>query len=163
MSPPRVLLAGLLVVTAVVVQTTVLVRLNLPYGRPDLIVVIVAAIALAAGPGAGAAVGFAAGLSADLLADHPAGMLALVFCLVGYAAGLLPDAAERGPLLPLLVVALASVAVLIGFAALLGLIGSPRLDWRVVAASLPGAVAYDVILAVFVVPVVAALHRRLSP
>ncbi|MDP9241446.1 MAG: rod shape-determining protein MreD [Actinomycetota bacterium] len=162
MTASRALLTGLLVITAAVLQTVVLVRLPLPYGRPDLVLVLVAAIAMAAGSGVGMSVGFAAGLVCDLLADHPAGMLALVLCLVGYACGLVPDARDRGVLLPLGVVVIAAAAAALAFAVLLAIVGSPRLDWHVVGASLPACAAYDVILAAFVVPLANVMYRRLD-
>lgn len=163
MGGPRIALVALALLTAVIVQTAVVARLNLPFGQPDLILLTVVAIALSAGSWAGMLVGFAAGLLADLVSDHPAGMLALVLCLIGYACGLVSAANRRSVVLPLSAVAVAAVAATLGFAVLLALVGNPRLDWAVVGGSLPGSVTYDVILAVFVVPAVAALHRRLNP
>ncbi|MEP6697182.1 MAG: rod shape-determining protein MreD [Pseudonocardiales bacterium] len=154
------LLTGLLVVSAAVLQTVAVVRLPLPAGRPDLVLVLVAAIALATGPGGGMGVGFAAGLLCDLLADHPAGMLALVLCLVGYVCGLVPDANERNIFVPLAIVVGAAVAATAMFAVLLALVASPRLDWHVVGASMPAGAAYDVILAAFVVPLVRVIYPR---
>ncbi len=159
----RLLLVGLLVATAIALQTAVVVRLELPYGRPDLILLVVVALGLAAGPRAGMWIGFSAGLLTDLLADHPAGIFALVLCLVGYGAGLLPDAPKPSVLLPVAAVAVAAVAAGLGYAVLLAILGSPRLDWRVVIGSMPGSVAYDVVLAVFIVPAVFAVYRRLDP
>ena len=163
MAASRVALVALALLTAVVVQTALVARLNLAFGRPDLILLVVAAIALAAGSWAGMLAGFAGGLLADLVSDHPVGTLALVLCLIGYGCGLVPATRRRGVVLPLSTVALAAVAATLGFAVLLALIANPRLDWGVVGGSLPGSVIYDVILAVFVVPAVAALHRRLNP
>lgn len=163
MSPSRTLLAGLLVVTAVLAQTTLIARLQLPFGWPDLIVVVVVALALAAGATTGMLAGFSAGLLADLLSDHPAGLMALLLCLTGFVCGLLPETARRRLVTGLGAVAGAAAGVLLGYAGLLALLGSPRLDWRVVAGYLPGTAAYDVILAVVVVPAVLAVYRRLDP
>ena len=163
MTAVKAVLAGLLVVAAVVLQTALIARVQLPYGRPDLVLVVVVAIALVGGAGMGMSAGFAAGLLVDLLSDYPAGMLALVLCLAGFGCGLGRAAAKRGVLVPLLVVAAAAVGTRLGYAALLAIVGSPRLDWRVALAALPGSVTYDLVLAVFVVPVVAAMYRRLDP
>ncbi len=160
MTGSRVLLTGLLVLSAAVLQTAVFARLPLPYGRPDLVLVLVAGIAMAVGPGPGTSVGFAAGLVCDLLSDHPAGMLALVFCLVGYVCGLMPDASERSVLLPLAVVVAAAVAAGLAFAVVLAIVGSPRLDWHVLGASIPAGAAYDVIVAAFIVPLVSLVYQR---
>lgn len=163
MTAPRALLAAVLVVTAVFAQTTLVAPLHLPYGRPDLVLVVVVAIALAGGPTAGMAAGFGGGLLSDLLSDHPAGLLALVLCVVGFCCGLLADAEQRSFIVRLMAVAGAAAVALIGYPGLLAIIGSPRLDWRIVAGDLPGSVAYDVILALVVVPTVAAMYRRLDP
>jgi rod shape-determining protein MreD len=155
-----VLLAGVLVVGAAVVQTVGVERLPLPAGRPDLVLVLVVAIAMVGGSGAGMGVGFAAGLLCDLLADHPVGMLAAVFCLVGYLCGLVPDATERNLLLPLALVFCAAIAAAATFAVFLAIVGNPRLSWHVVGASLPASAAFDVILAAVVVPLVRLAYSR---
>ena len=162
MSAPRALLAAVLVVSAVLAQTTLIAPLHLPYGWPDLVLVVVVAIALAGGATAGMAAGFGGGLLADLLSDHPAGVLALLLCVVGFGCGLLPDGPRRRIPARLAVVAGAAVAAVLGYAGLLAILGSPRLDWRVIAAYLPGSAAYDVILALIVVPAVSAMYRRLD-
>lgn len=162
MSTPRALLAAVLVVSAVLLQTTLVAPLHLPYGRPDLVLVVVVAVALAGGPTAGMAAGFGGGLLADLLSDHPAGLLALLLCVVGFATGLLPNEMRRRILTGLGAVAGAAVAATLGYAGLLGIIGSPRLDWHVVASYLPGSAAYDALLALIVVPAVTAVYRRLA-
>lgn len=157
------MLVGVLVVTAVLVQTTLVAPLHLPYGWPDLVLVVVVSIALAGGPTAGMVAGFGAGLLADLLSDHPAGVLALVLCVVGFGTGLLRDTGERRFVVLLAAVAAAAAAAILGYAGILAIIGSSRLDWRVVATYLPGSAAYDVILALIVVPAVTAMYRRLDP
>ena len=82
--PPVLIFIGILV------QLTVLDGLRLPGGGvPDLVLVLVAALALAQGPLAGLVIGFAAGLCLDLAPPGSAliGQYALVFCLVGWVAG----------------------------------------------------------------------------
>src|SRR5215472_4472914 len=83
---------------AVVVQVSVLNRLLLPGGGvPDLVLVLVCALALASGPVSGMVIGFAAGLSLDLAPPGSAmvGQYALVFCLAGWAAGRLRPVAGQ--------------------------------------------------------------------
>src|SRR5215472_6717490 len=86
---------------AVIVQVSVLNRLLLPGGGvPDLVLVLVCALALASGPVSGMVIGFAAGLSLDLAppGSELVGQYALVFCLAGWAAGRLrpvPGHTER--------------------------------------------------------------------
>jgi rod shape-determining protein MreD len=157
----RSFLAGLLIVTAVLLQTAVVTLMRLPYGVPDLVLLAVVAVALAAGPGAGAAAGFAAGLLSDLLADHPAGLFALVLCLLGYAVGRFRGDAGIGVLTGLVVVGAATVLGELGYAAVLGVVDSARLDWQVVLHALPATVLYDVLLAPFLVSAVLGIDRHL--
>ncbi|HVA58991.1 MAG TPA: rod shape-determining protein MreD [Mycobacteriales bacterium] len=164
MRPARASLFAALLLTGAVLQVTVINRLPLPVARPDLLLVLVVACALVSGPAPGAVLGFLTGLLADTVppADHAIGRLALVYAAVGYGAGLLDDVEERSVLLPLLLVALASV----GAVALNGVVGSltgdPRVHWPTIARELPLIALYDVVLTPFVVPLVARLTRRVD-
>ncbi len=63
----RVLLATAAVLAAVLIQVTVLNNVPFPGGSgPNLVLVTVVAMALAAGPRDGAIMGFAAGLALDI-------------------------------------------------------------------------------------------------
>ena len=86
----RMLLSATLIVVALVIQVSVLARLQLPGAVPDLLLLVVLGLALVYGHVGGALIGFAAGLLADLAppADHAAGRYALVLCVIGYLAGL---------------------------------------------------------------------------
>ena len=152
-----VALAGVL---AVVLQSSVLARLPLPGGAPNLVLVLVVAVGLAGGASAGLGTGFAAGLLTDLLSAHPVGLLALCFALAGFVAGLLEADVQRTVLVPMVVVAVATVAVGLAYLAVLDLLGREAAGG---IADLPGTAAYDVMLTPFVVPLVAAAGRRLAP
>lgn len=152
--------AALAIVAAVILQSAVLARLPLPGGPPNLVLVLVVAIGLAAGGTAGLAAGFGAGLLTDLLSDHPVGVLALCFALAGLLAGLLEADVERSKLLPVVVVAVTSAAVYLTYSGVLGLLGRSTADG---AGGVLGTVAYDVVLATFVVPLVTAATRRFAP
>jgi rod shape-determining protein MreD len=161
----RGLLALAVLLTALILQVSVLDRLPLPGGHPDLVLVCVVALSLVGGPGYGAVVGFAAGLGADTLppADHTVGRLALAFAIVGYAAGLVEDIEERSVLTTVAVVVMAS-AIAVGVFALVGaLLGDPRVRLSAVEHSLVATVIYDVVLAPFVVPLVTGAARRVEP
>ena len=149
----------LAVAVAVVLQSSVLARLPLPGGPPNLVLVLVVAVGLAGGASAGLATGFAAGLLTDLLSAHPVGLLALGFALAGFVAGLLEADVERTVLLPMVVVGLATLAVGLTYLAVLGLLGRPSADG---IGALLGTVLYDVMLTPFVVPLVAVVGRRLA-
>ncbi|HSV64283.1 MAG TPA: rod shape-determining protein MreD [Mycobacteriales bacterium] len=158
MTAARIFVAGLGAVLAVAVQGTVIARLPLPGGLPNLPLLVVVGVALAAGTTAGLACGFGTGLAADVLSDHPVGLLALCLALVGFGVGLLEPESDRGALRSLLAVAVAAAAAQLGYAALLGLLGA---GGGTAVAELPSTVAYDVLLAPFVLPVVIGADRRL--
>ena len=151
---------GLLV--ALVVQVTLLARVPLPGGPPDLVLIVVVALALAHGPIAGTGAGFAGGLLLDLVGTSAAGQLALVLCLVGCGAGLVREDVNRSTLGPVLVVAVAALAATLLSAGLGLLLGDPRVTGTVLGRRLPAAVLYDALLAPFLLPVVAAAGRRLG-
>ena len=84
----RALISVVVVAVTVVLQLTVVDRIAFPGGAgPDLVLLVVAALALAGGPMAGVLTGFLAGLALDVAppGSHFVGQNALVFCLVGYA------------------------------------------------------------------------------
>jgi rod shape-determining protein MreD len=151
---------ALAVVVAVVLQSSVLARLPLPGGAPNLVLLLVVAVGLAGGASAGLATGFAAGLVTDLLSMHPVGLLALCFAVAGFVAGLLEADVERTVLLPMVVVAVATLAVGLIYLAALDVLGRESAGGF---AELPGTAAYDVMLTPFVVPLVVAAARRLAP
>ena len=156
----RIVLATVAVLAAVLVQVTVLNNVPFPGGSgPDLVLVVVVAMALAAGPREGAIIGFAAGLALDIAppASGLLGQSALVFCLVGYGCGRLRVALERSAWLPLAGVALGVAAgeVLYAFTGLI--FGEPDVTWQAVRQVLPAAVFYDLLLSPFVLYAVALL------
>jgi rod shape-determining protein MreD len=158
----RLLLGVASVVTALLLQLTVIGRLPLPGAAPDLVVVLVVAFALAEGPMSGLVTGWAAGLLADALADHQMGRLALAYALAGYVSGMLKDETERSTLQPFGAVA-TGAAVAVGAFAVVGvLLGDPRVSFYSVARTLFSSVPYDVVLTPFVVPLVAGLVHRLD-
>jgi rod shape-determining protein MreD len=161
----RVIAATALVLTVLPLQYAVVGRIPLPGVGPDLLLVGIAAIALTRGPAAGLVFGFAAGFVADLAppADHTVGRLALAYALAGYAAGLLADEAERSAFAPMAVVGLAGVVAIGLYAGVGALLGDVRITGDALATGLPSSVLYDVVLAPFVVPSVAAVSRRLEP
>lgn len=159
----RLLLGAVTVVTALLLQTTVLARLPLPGGVPDLLLVLVVGMALVDGPRSGLLTGFATGLLADLGADHELGRTALVYAFVGYVAGLLQQDRPRSVLLPIGAVAAAAAGAVTLYAVEGLLLGDPRIGWSSYRPALLGTTAYSVLLAPLVVPLVAALVRRLDP
>ena len=161
----RSLFAVAMVLTALLLQAVVVNRLQLPGSGPDLLVLIVVAFALGAGPTYGVLLGFLTGLAADVLppADHTLGRLARAYAVVGYLAGLVEDVEERSVLTTVAMVAIASGVAVILYAGVGGLVGDHRITANAVAHSLASTVIYDVVLAPFVVPLIAIAVRRAEP
>ncbi|WP_055588376.1 rod shape-determining protein MreD [Peterkaempfera griseoplana] len=163
----RVLLPAVLIVVALVLQVSVLARLQLPGAVPDLMLLVVLGLGLVYGPVGGCIVGFAAGLLADLAppSDHAIGRYALVLCILGYAAGLARPESRRLKSVtgPLLVVAVAAVASTLLYAAVGALVGDTAARHVGLVGLILTALVYDVLLAPFVVPGVMALARRGDP
>ncbi|MEU6929377.1 rod shape-determining protein MreD [Streptomyces sp. NPDC046385] len=160
----RILLSAALVVVALVVQVSVLARLQLPGAVPDLVLLTVVALALVYGHVTGALVGFTAGLLADLAppADHAAGRYALVLCVVGYLCGLARPENGRlksasGPMAVVVVAALGSTLLYAGVGALVGDTAARHVGLGFLLFT---AALYDLLLAPFTVPLIMALARR---
>ena len=165
-----VLAAGLFAV--VVVQLTVVNRLPLPGAPtggstgPDLVLLLVTAIAVTTGPVTGALTGFAGGLALDIAppAAHYAGQYALVFCLVGYAAArvvrtIWNTTGEHDPVTVFTVMAVAAAAGEAGKAALGMLLSDPDVTSAAVSRVLPGAILYDLLLSPLVFLLVVRVTR----
>ncbi|MEU5687163.1 rod shape-determining protein MreD [Streptomyces venezuelae] len=160
----RILLSATLVVVALVVQVSVLARLQLPGAVPDLVLLTVLGLALVYGHVGGALVGFGAGLLADLAppADHAAGRYALVLCVIGYLAGLAkPDGGRlRSATGPLVVVVSAAIGSTLLYAGVGSLVGDTAARHVGLVGLLFTAALYDLLLAPFTVPLIIALARR---
>lgn len=86
---------GLLVVTLLVVQTSLVSQLVVFGARGDIVLLLAVASGLLAGPERGAIAGFSAGLAFDLLLQSPLGLSALIYCMVGYLVGIVHSAVLR--------------------------------------------------------------------
>jgi rod shape-determining protein MreD len=161
----RVLLTAVLLTTAALLQVVVLQAIPFPGATPDLVLLVVVALALVQGSNEGAVVGFAGGLLLDVMppSDSQVGRWALVLALVGWFAGRASDAAEESALVPVLVVALAAGGSVLAYAGIGYALGDLGVSGSAVVRVLPWAVLYDVVLSPFVVPGVMWLARRVEP
>lgn len=166
MVDPRTPLAAVLVFVAAVLQVTLVTRLPLPGGAaPDLMLVVVAALAVSTGALRGCVTGFFAGVVADVLppAYHTIGRYALVYCVIGYLAGLLREEIEDSSALSVVAVATAALAGTLLYTLLGVVFGDPRVTGAAVTRVMPVSVLYDVILSPFVLFAVAWLVERVDP
>ena len=162
----RALLAAVLIITALVLQLTVLPWLRLPGSTPDVLAVTVAAIGIAGGPQRGAIAGFVGGLALDLVppAQGLVGLSALVLALVGFLAGAFTeDRGDRGALVTTGFVALLCGGSVVVYAAGAGLVADSGLSLSGLPLLLLTELLYTAVLAAFVVPAVVLLSRRLEP
>jgi rod shape-determining protein MreD len=155
----RVAVLAAVIAAGLLAQTTVLAPLRLLGARPDLLLLAVVAVAMAAGAERGAAFGFAAGLAADLLLDLPVGLSALVYTAIGYGVGLArPYLAAGSAMVPAGLAVGASLAAVLASGALLRLLDLSGYSWGfLLRAALAGA-AVNLVLTPLVYPGV----RRLA-
>jgi rod shape-determining protein MreD len=165
----RALLIPLLLIVAVLGQLAVVNRMPLPGGGgvPDLVLLVVAALGVSAGPVTGLLAGFAGGLAVDVAppGGHLAGEYALVYCLVGYACGRIRDlvqgsSAERSATASLTVMAAGVAAGEAGKAALGMMLSDPDMTGPALRHVLPAAVVYDLLLCPFVLWLVSVTVGR---
>jgi rod shape-determining protein MreD len=158
-------LAPVLLAAALLLQLTVLNGLHLPGGSvPDLVLIVVVALAIADGPVPGMVTGFAAGLCVDLAPPGSGviGQYALVFCLAGWAAGRLSGGARWAPLRALGVAAIVLTAAEAATVALGLLLAPTQVTTAEIRQFLPVAIGYDLLLFPFVLYLVVLASAGLA-
>jgi len=161
----RILLNAVAVITAMVLQVTVVNQLPLPGGGPDLVLLVLASLAFVQGERSGAITGFAAGLLVDLVppAAGPVGRWAAILCLAGYAAGRVGPRVRESALRVMLAIAILSVGTVLAFAALAVVVGDVGLTLDSAVTVALATAGYDVFLSPFVIPALMGLARRVEP
>lgn len=147
--------AALLLIIGLLLQRTLLPLL--PWGPADLVTVLVAVLAVYAGPAAGCISGFGIGLMADALSDHALGRLAAVLCVVGYVCGLLPTHGKNRFLMAWLTAGVAGVMTPLLFALTGAFVGDDRAAGALLLIRCLAGLCYGLLLA----PIVYPLTRRL--
>jgi rod shape-determining protein MreD len=159
MSALKGIVLVLLLLLAVVLQVSFFGFFTLDGVVPNLVLLVVVAVAIARGPEVAALLGFLGGLLLDLAppADHDVGRWALALVVAAYVAGRVRQDASRSTLAALVTVAAASFLATSVFALTGMALGETSVDpaaaLRVVAVS----VGYDLLLAPFVLPLVLKL------
>jgi rod shape-determining protein MreD len=98
------------VLTALVLQSTVFAQVTLAGTKPDLVYLVTIVLAFLEGPSSGAVAGFFGGMAEDFLLDLPKGITALTLTLVGYAVGAIRQyVVTPSPILPVFVVGGATI------------------------------------------------------
>jgi rod shape-determining protein MreD len=110
----RILAWTVVVLTALVLQSTVFSQVKLGGAKPELVYLVTVVLAFVEGPTSGAVAGFAGGMAQDFLLNLPKGITALTLTLVGYAVGTIRQyIVTPSPLLPVIVVAAATIGGLL--------------------------------------------------
>lgn len=116
--------AAVLVFLVAVLQTTVFSSVELLGAVPDVMLVVLVAVALLRGPVVGACCGFLAGLVADVATLEPLGVTSLLLVLVGYWVGRYGDSVARDrrprPYLPVVAATVAYAVAALALHAVLG-------------------------------------------
>jgi rod shape-determining protein MreD len=150
--------AAILLFFAVVVQVTIVGTIEIFGGAPDLVLVLVVAIALLKGASFGAFAGFWAGFLLDVALLETLGFTSLLLTLVGFWIGRYGETTGRGRAhAPLLSVAVATVLYAVGALILHFMLGDPA-SARV---TLVDALIPELVLNLLLAFPVFALCRRL--
>ena len=121
----RVVSIGIVVITALLLQSTVFAQLRLLGVRPELLYLVTISVALLEGPNEGATVGFASGLAQDFLMNEPKGLTALTLTLLGYGVGMFRQfIVSPSPLVPTIVVAVGTAAGIAFYEVVSALLGN---------------------------------------
>jgi rod shape-determining protein MreD len=131
-SEPRLRLP-IMLITALLLQTTVFNRMRLFGVMPDFMLLVAVAGGITAGPTRGAALGFSSGMLIDLFLPTPLGLSALVFTLVGYGVGVANTGVLRSAwYIPVLTAGAASVAGVILYALVGSVLGERMIDGHLI-------------------------------
>jgi len=131
---------------------------------PNFLLVVVVTLALVEGPAAGASAGFAAGLIFELLGSGPVGPMVLVLTVTGYMAGLLHENMfAEGWLLPLTVLAIASIASTLAYGLMLDLLGAGGPFVLTFFTKILPEALYDTALGLLIYPWLARFLRQDRP
>ena len=130
-----------LVFVAAIVQVTLLGGARLLWAEPDLLLVTIVCVALAAGSIPGAAAGFVGGLLVDVMTLGTLGITSIVLTLAGYWAGRYGETTGRGRRYAAPLAAFA-ISILAGFGAvaLHFLLGEPVAARDALVTAVPSAI-----------------------
>ena len=158
----KALILFVVMAMSVSLQSTVIPVLSIGGVRPDLVLVVVVSVALAAGKEFGVLCGVFGGLLQDLLSVGPFGYNTLTKMMLGLLVGLYERKVNKGSLLlPLLAVAVSTVGVAVIAAVFLLSYGLERQIPSLFLQLVP-ATAYHILLAVPVHSLITFLMRDRS-
>jgi rod shape-determining protein MreD len=143
------------ILTALLLQTTVFADIRLLGARPELMYLVTILFAMLEGPASGAVTGFAGGMAQDFLLNQPKGITALTLTLLGYTVGLLRTyIVSPSPILPVFLVAVGTFGGVLFYGVVSFLLGQLDTSWwyLIRVAALSGV--YNAILTPIVFPII---------
>jgi rod shape-determining protein MreD len=159
-TPLEALKAAMLLLLAALLQVSIVTPLEVASGHPDLVLVLVIAIALVRGPLFGSVAGFWAGLALDVASLATLGLSSLLLTLAGYWAGRFGEATTRAsPYPPLIAVGLGTGWIVLGSGVLHFMLGQGASATQLLGPVLVPTLALNLLLTL---PVY-RLARRLFP
>jgi rod shape-determining protein MreD len=160
----RIVAVIVVIVTALLLQSTVFAQLRLLGVRPELLYLVTILVAFLEGPGEGAVIGFISGFAQDLLLNEPKGILALTLTLLGYTIGMLRQfIVSPSPFLPVILVALGTAGGVLFYVTVSFLLGNfdSSIGFAVRVALL--SALYNAILTPIVFPVLRRVFEGSRP
>jgi rod shape-determining protein MreD len=156
----RVALAIAVPLAAALLQGSVVPFIAVAGARPNLVVLVAASWAVAAGPREAVWWAFFGGLAADLLSGGPVGALAIAALLPVAALGLVGDGQRsRSVLTGALLVGAASLAAGFLYLLILGLAGAHLVELPVLLAAAVSGALYNGVLAIATYPLFRMARR----
>ena len=153
--------AAVLLFFGVVLQATIVGSIGLFGGSPDLVLVLVVAVALLNGSMFGAFAGFWAGLLLDVATLETLGFTSLLLTLLGFWVGRYGETTGRGRAhAPLVSVGVGTVLYALGSLILHFMLGDPASARVTLLDALPPEVVLNLVLAF---PVFALCRRLFAP
>ncbi|MBA2504883.1 MAG: rod shape-determining protein MreD [Thermoleophilaceae bacterium] len=152
---------GLLVFFTVVLQVSAMERITIFGGQPDLLPLVVAAVAIYAGSIPGAACGFVAGFTLDMMISDHLGASSLVLTAIGYGIGRYREVRDPAHgLMPIPLGAAATASYAIGTAAV-GFMLS--IDTSATFGVISDMIVLLLLNTIIALPVFAVVRRVLGP
>ena len=151
----RTIALVIVIVTALLLQTTIFADVRLLGARPELMYLVTIVFAMIDGPTAGAVTGFAGGMAQDFLLNQPKGITALALTLLGYAVGLLRTyIVSPSPIVPVFLVAGGTFAGVLFYGIVSFLLGQLDTSWWYLLRSAALSGLYNAILTPLLYPAI---------
>ena len=159
----RVALAIVVPLVAALLQGSVVPFISIAGARPNLVVLVAASWAVAAGPREAIWWAFLGGLATDLLSGGPMGALALASLVPVAAIGLSETPGRpRSVITGAVLIGVASVAAGILYAVVLAIVGVQLPDWATLTGTTVGGAIYNAALAIVTYPFLRMVRRSME-